>query len=123
MVEPLPHVEISFAHALRSLCHRPRRGLRRKIQLTDASQPENQPPVADPLAEDMARFCARTDTAAPPSEWGPAAYAEAKTDELRGALDEVKQGGALPAARSRLEELASKAGVGECAAVATWPKA
>lgn len=86
-------------------------------------QPENQPPVADPLAEDMARFCARTDTAAPPSEWGPAAYAEAKTDELRGALDEVKQGGALPAARSRLEELASKAGVGECAAVATWPKA
>lgn len=87
------------------------------------SEPQAQPAAADPLAEDLARFCARTDTARPMSEWGPAAYAEATTPELRGVLDELKDTGGLAVARGQLEELAGKAGVGACAAVAGWPKA
>lgn len=77
----------------------------------------------DPLKADLERFCARTDVATkPPSEWGPAAVAEAKTAELRGALEPLKSDGSLAVVRSRVEELAGKAGLPGCAAVAGWPR-
>jgi hypothetical protein len=56
------------------------------------------------------------------NEWGPAAYEEAKTAELRGVLDQLKDGGGLAVARSQLEELAVKAGVAPCAAIESWPR-
>ena len=78
---------------------------------------------SDPLKADLEKFCANPDVATkPPSEWGPAAAAAAKTPELRAVFDQMKSDGGLAMARSRIEELAGKAGLPGCAAVVGWPR-